>query len=175
MRVVRRTVEYANEWLTVVAKEVSRGGRPFYGVSTHPYIAVLAMTPEGLIPLVRLYRPVVEAVSVELPSGGGEPGESPEETARRELLEETGCEAGALQLVGGLFVDTGRMETIQWLYFAPGARVVRDPDPGAEEELETLFVTPAELRDLVVRGEIRSAAHLGAVAHAVALGYVDWL
>src|SRR5207253_2140946 len=90
----------------------------------------------------------------ELPSGGGEPGESPEETARRELLEETGCAAPKLELVGSLFVDTGRMETIQRLYFARDAPIVQAPDPGAGEELETLFVTPAELRarDLLLVG-----------------------
>src|SRR4051794_31039569 len=175
MRVVRRTVEYENEWLAVVAKDVDRGGRPFYGVATRPYVAILAITADRRIPLVRVWRPVVETLSVELPSGGGEAGETAEETARRELLEETGCAAGALELVGRLFVDTGRMETVQSLFFAPDVAVVQEPDPGPEEELETLFVTPAELRELVVRGELASAAHLGAIGHAIALGYVDWL
>src|SRR5205823_1752392 len=151
------------------------GGKPFYGIATRPYVAVIAVTPDGRIPLVRVYRPLVEAMSVEFPSGGSEPGESSEEAARRELLEETGCAAATLELVGGLFVDTGRMETVQWLYFARDAPVVRDAEPGAEEELETLFVTPAELRELIVRGELRSATHLGGLAQAVALGYVDWL
>src|SRR6266516_3395152 len=109
MRIVRRTVEYANEWLTVVAKEVSPGGpgggKPFYGIATRPYVAVIAVTPDGRIPLVRVYRPLVETMSVEFPSGGAEPGESPEEAARRELLEETGCAAATLELVGTLFVD----------------------------------------------------------------------
>lgn len=35
-----------------------------------------------------------------LPGGAMEPGETPEETARRELKEETGLDAGALQLLG---------------------------------------------------------------------------
>src|SRR3954452_13100586 len=109
MRVVRRTVEYENEWLAVVAKDVDRGGRPFYGIATRPYVAILAITAERRIPLVRVWRPVGAALSIELRSGGGERGESAEETARRELLEETGCAAGALELVGRLFVGTGRL------------------------------------------------------------------
>ena len=61
---------------------------------------------------------------LELPSGAIEPGEAPEAAARRELLEETGCEAGELVSLGQFHVDSGRLETQQWAFFAPDVRIV---------------------------------------------------
>src|SRR4051794_10022268 len=54
------------------------------------YIAIVALTADEKIPLVRQYRPALEAFSWELPAGLVDPGESPADGCRRELLEETG-------------------------------------------------------------------------------------
>ena len=172
-RILGRRVEYASPWLEVVAKEVElgppRGRETFWAVRTHEYAAVLAITTDGLIPLVRQFRPAVEAEVLELPSGTVEPGESPEAATRRELLEETGCEAGELVPLGCLTADSGRMETQQWAYFAPDVRRVND-GPTGEEELELLFVDRDELRRLIVDGELVQAIHLGIVGLALVRG-----
>jgi ADP-ribose pyrophosphatase len=175
--VLAREIEYASPWLEVVAKEVDlgppRGRETFWSVRTaHDYAAVLALTEDGRIPLVRQFRPAVERDVLELPSGAVEPGEEPEAAIRRELLEETGCEAGEIVLLGRLHTDSGRMETVQWAFFAPDARVVRD-GPVGDEQLELLFVERDRLRDLVVEGEFRLAPHLAVLATALLRGYVQ--
>ncbi len=61
----------------------------------HPgAVAVLAITEENKMVLVRQYRKALERVLVEIPAGKLEKGEAPIETAKRELEEETGyvCE-----------------------------------------------------------------------------------
>jgi ADP-ribose pyrophosphatase len=172
-RIVGRQVEYSSPWLEVVAKEVElappRGRETFWAVRTHEYVAAVAVTSDGLIPLVRQFRPALEEELLELPSGSIEPGESPEEAIRRELLEEAGCEAGELVPLGRLTADSGRMETRQWAYFAPAARRVRD-GPSGDEDLELRFVDPSELRRLIVGGELVQAIHLGIVGIALARG-----
>jgi len=172
-RIVERRVEYRSPWLEVVAKEVElgppRGRETFWAVRTHEYVAVLAVTTEGLIPLVRQFRPAVEEELLELPSGSVDPGESAEEAGRRELLEETGCEAGELVFLGRLTTDSGRMETRQWAYFAPEVRRVREA-PQGDEELELSFVEPGELRRLIADGELVQAIHLGIVGAAIVRG-----
>jgi ADP-ribose pyrophosphatase len=173
-RILARRVEYRSPWLEVVAKDVDlgppRGVERFDAVATTEYAAVLAITPSGRIPLVRQFRPAVESRLLELPSGGVDPGESPEEATRRELLEETGCRAEELELLGWLHTDPGRMETRQWCYFAPGATRVADGGGVGGESLELSFVSVPELLRLVAEGGIRTGLHLALIAIALARG-----
>ena len=121
--IVGRRVEYERPWLAVEAKDVDlgppRGVETFYSVRTCEYAAVLAVTDDGRIPLVRQFRPAVEEWTLEFPSGHVDDGETPEQAMRRELLEETGCEAGDLVDLGLFHVDSGRMATRQRTVAAP--------------------------------------------------------
>ncbi len=167
-----RRVEYESPWFDVVVKDVEmqRGHEAFYSIRMgFDYTAVLAITDDGRIPLVRQFRPAVEEVVLELPSGAIDRGESAEQASRRELLEETGCEARELVELGWHHVDVGRSATRQWAFFAPDARVVRDA-PVGDEELELLFVTPQELRALVADGTFRAALHITVIGLACLLG-----
>jgi ADP-ribose pyrophosphatase len=172
-RILDRRLAWESPFVRVVEKDVDlgrrRGVETFWSVDAGRYVAVVAVTPDGRIPLVRQYRPAVETDVLELPSGAIEPGESPEAAARRELLEESGCEAGELVPLGWLHVDSGRLETQQWAFFAPDARVVNE-HPTGDEELELTFVNPAELRDLLLSGEFNLAAHVAMVGLAMLSG-----
>jgi ADP-ribose diphosphatase len=130
---------------------------------------LLAATKDRRVPLMRLFRPSADALSLELPSGHLEPGESPADAARRELLEETGCRAGELVPLGELFVDPGRLQTRQEGFFAPDVEVAAAA-PSGEEDLELVFVELGQLRDLVAPGELRHASQLGTVASALVRG-----
>jgi ADP-ribose pyrophosphatase len=77
---------------------------------------------------VRQYRPVVEAYTLELPSGHVDPGETPEAAVRRELVEETGYEARRLELLGCLKPDSGRLANRLWCYFAPDVQLAARPN-----------------------------------------------
>jgi ADP-ribose pyrophosphatase len=172
-----RRIEYERRWLAVEAKDVRRDGadvETYYSVRTHDYAVVLAVTDEGRIPLVRQFRPAIEMRSLELPSGLIEEGETPEETIRRELVEETGCEAGENVLeIGRFHLDSGRMQTTEWAYFAPAARVVAAGPSGEESDLEVVFVTPSELRELVLGGDFRMAAHIAVFGAALVRGLLS--
>ena len=176
MSILGERVEYDSPWVQVVTKDVElgppRGRETFWSVRTvTDYAAVLAITEDGRIPLVRQFRPALDDHVLELPSGGIDPGESPEEAVRRELREETGCEADELVLLGSLYTDSGRMETLQWGYFAPNVRIVAD-GPSGDENLELLFVEPAELRRLVETNAFRMCTHLSVLAVAIVRGLI---
>lgn len=174
-RVVERRIDYSSRWLDVVVKDVDldgpRGREQFWAVRTLDYAAVVAVTGDGRIPLVRQFRPALEAYALELPSGTIERGEEPEAAVRRELLEETGFEAAEVRLAGKLAVDSGRMETAQWAFFAPG--VQRVAEPSTDEPLEVLFATPAELRRLIERGEFAMSVHVASVLLVVVRGWLE--
>jgi ADP-ribose pyrophosphatase len=168
-----RRIEYERPWLAVEAKDVVRESgatETYYSVRTHDYAAVLAILDDGRIPLVRQYRPALERRSLELPSGLVEDGEEPAAAVLRELLEETGCQAEEVEPLGTFDLDSGRMQTKQWAFFAPRARIVAPGPSGEEEDIEIVFVRPAELLELVGRGEFRMAGHLAVVAAALVRG-----
>jgi hypothetical protein len=81
---------FETPWFDLVEKLVGPDCSPHYSISTQDYLSVLAVTRDGMFPLVRQFRPTVEMVTLELPSGHVDEGESPEEAARKELQKETG-------------------------------------------------------------------------------------
>jgi ADP-ribose pyrophosphatase len=113
-------------WFTLVA-QAHADGDPYYMLDLPDYVSVIAMTPAREILLVRQFRPVVRRETLELPSGHVEPRESPEDAARRELLEETGYVAGEVELLGSLTPDVGRLANKMWCYFAGGVRPSERP------------------------------------------------
>ncbi|WP_437959479.1 NUDIX hydrolase [Sorangium sp. So ce119] len=63
-------------------------------------VCILPISLENRVILARQYRPGPDRILDELPGGGVEPGETPEDAAARELLEETGYVAGRLLPLG---------------------------------------------------------------------------
>ena len=78
-----RTVHDVSPWVRLVEREVDFGsGRVerYHAIEQADYVCILAITPEGLIPVVRQYRPALERYTCELPAGMEDPGESAEST-----------------------------------------------------------------------------------------------
>jgi ADP-ribose pyrophosphatase len=171
--VVARRTEYQCPWFDVVVKDVrypeqARVHR-HYSVQLNDWVAVLAVDAEGRIPLVRQYRPTLERVELELPAGAVR-GASPEETARCELLEETGYEVDELVQLGSIFTESGRLTSRAWVYFAAPARRVAEPAPTVEEPLECVVVTQTELRAAIASGAFAVGGHIAAVGLALIHG-----
>jgi ADP-ribose pyrophosphatase len=170
--VVGRRRDYECPWFDVVVKDVryteQPGTRSFYAVEINDWAVVLAVDPDGRIPLVRQYRPVIERVQLELPAGAIR--DTPEETARRELLEETGYEANELVQLGSPFTEAGRLTSRAWVYYAPNAVRIAEPLELAHEPLEVVLVTQTELLEAIESGAFALAGHVAAVGLALIHG-----
>jgi ADP-ribose pyrophosphatase len=107
-------------WRTIVTKkfELPDGSVHEYATKekedTHA-IATVALTKDGKVIVARQFRPGPEAILDELPGGGADPGEDFEAAARRELLEETGYEAGSIVHTGDVYKDA--YTNTKWHYF----------------------------------------------------------
>ena len=75
---------------------------PFYRIGSPDWVNVVALTPEDDLVLVRQFRQGSRIVTLEIPGGLIDPGESPEQAGARELLEETGFRAGRIESLGTL-------------------------------------------------------------------------
>ena len=124
------------KWFQIVARHPPAFSEPHYSLRTRDYVAIVAVNPGGELLLVRQFRPAVWETTLELPSGHVEPGQTPEEAARSELLEETGHEAERFEPLGDFSPDTGRLGNRMWCFFAGNARPTRNsayqPEAGIE-------------------------------------------
>lgn len=174
-KIIARRSTRISPWMEVIEREVEFAPntpiQSYHAVGQADYIAILAMTPDRRIPLVRQYRPAVEGFTWELPAGLVDPGEDAAETCKRELLEETGLSAAAVYMLGTASPCTGRMSNRIHSFFVetgePDTR--RAPEAG----IELQFVSEADLAALIERGEFSSQLHLGAIALAIARGFMD--
>lgn len=91
-------------------------------VMTHHATAVVPVTEDGDVILVRQFRSGPEDVMLEIPAGKMEPGEDPALCAARELEEETGCTARELRLLTGLWVSPAIVCECIRIYLAEGLR-----------------------------------------------------
>jgi ADP-ribose pyrophosphatase len=162
-------VVYSTPWFDLVARYSPADRDPHYLVRTSDYVIVVALTVERRLILVHQYRPVVGAVMLELPAGHVEPGESPEQAARKELLEETGYVAGACELLGDLTPDPGRLGNRLWCFLAPDAAPTRDPAYRPESGIEPV-VYDRGLPELLAEGDFSSALNYAALLLAAVRG-----
>lgn len=143
-KITDRVVAFSTPWFDVIAKHVDGLQAPHYTVAPPDYVTVLASDGQGRMLLVKQYRPVIEGFTLELPSGLVDGGETPDASARRELVEETGHQAGELELLGTLVPDVGRLGNRMWCYAANGVAPVVPPR-AVEPGIEVIKMTPGEL------------------------------
>lgn len=92
-------------------------------------VAVVALTDDGRICLVRQYRTALGRVTVEIPAGKLDPGEDPLDAAHRELLEETGFAAKKMAYLTSIASTVGFCDEIIHLYMATSLTFSKsDPD-----------------------------------------------
>ncbi len=126
---------YANAWIEVTHHDVvTPGGTPgIYGTVhfKHLAIGILPIDAEGFTWLVGQYRYPLQRYSWEIPEGGGEPGATPLESAKRELKEETGLAAAGWDLLLELDLSNSVTDEHAFIYLA------RDLTPGASSPEDT--------------------------------------
>lgn len=170
MKPLKTEVAYATPWFQILGKTMREGEEPYYSLKLPDYAAIVALTEDQRVLIVRQYRPAVERHTLELPSGLVDSGETALQAARRELLEETGYEGGNWEVLGAMDPDVGRLGNRIWACVARGVRRAGDRAP--EQGIEVLAWTLEELSQAVVDGRFDHALHVAVVMIAVMKGGV---
>jgi ADP-ribose pyrophosphatase len=174
-RIRARSTTTVSPWMRIIAREVefSRDAPPqtYHAVEQDDYVSIVALTAGGKIPIVWQYRPTLEGFSWELPAGLVDSGESPIDSCRRELLEETGLTAKAIHPLGETSPCTGRLDNRLHSFFVEAGKRIAgfEPEPGMSVKL----VSPAEVVRLITQGNFVSQLHIGSLLLAELHGFLS--
>lgn len=127
-------------------------------------VVIVPVLDDGRICLIHNYRVAVDQELLELPAGTLEPDEPPIETARRELIEETGYRAAKVTPLLEFYMSPGILDERMYAFVAsgltPGA-----PAREAGEHIENLLVNAQELKTLLADGKIQDSKSLSALLY----------
>ena len=137
--------------------EMADGRKARREVVEHPdAVVILALRDDGLIAFVRQWRHATGRALLELPAGRVDPGEEPEETARRELREEVGLDPARLDFARGFFVAPGFAN--EFLHGFVARDCTESPlEADEDEELIVEWMPLGDAFELVESGEIIDA------------------
>ena len=170
----RRTTTIS-PWVAIIEREVEfapgAAAEFYHAVGQQDYIAIVARTPDGKIPIVRQYRPALERFTWELPAGLVDKGESAGRNAasasswRRPAFRRRPCTRSAPMRPAPRGCRTGCIRS--------SSRPARARRQAAEAGIELKLVTPAELAALIRSGEFVLQLHIGAILLAGLRGHID--
>ena len=161
-----RTV-YENPWMTVREDEITwpDGSPGIHAVVDKVPGAIVVPWDGARITVVGMVKYPTQRFLWELPQGAldGDPDATPEQTARTELLEETGLRAGTLRRLGRVFYAPGICSQYGDVFLATDLQQGEAQPEATEVGLQTRAVTPAELDALILAGEVADAATIAAL------------
>jgi 8-oxo-dGTP pyrophosphatase MutT (NUDIX family) len=159
---------YANRWMTVREDEVVRadGSTGIFGVVEKPDFALVIPFDGAGFYTVEQYRYPVSGRFVEFPQGSYEEssGVDPLELARGELAEETGLRAGRIEHLGHLFEAYGYSTQGFHVFLATELEHGEQALTVEEADLRVVYLTTAEFREAVLRGQVKDAPTIAAFA-----------
>jgi 8-oxo-dGTP pyrophosphatase MutT (NUDIX family) len=172
-RTIGSRVVYRNDWITVREDEVIRpdGVPGIYGVvRIAPSVGIVAVDDAGRVALVSQWRYALGRPSLEIPTGGSEPGDtSMLDAARRELREETGVLAQDWTALGTIDNSNGVTDDVAHLFVATGLTVGPDAQDG-QERIELVWLPLPEAIDRALDGRITESASVAALLKVELLG-----
>ena len=136
------------------------------GIVQHARSAVMmAVDERKRILLVRQYRLPARAYLWELPAGRLDPGETPLQAAKRELIEETGYRAKKWTKLVTFYPSPGYVAEKMTIYLATGL-TAGESKPMEDERIETRWFGEKEVRDGILSSKIIDAKTM--------IGYFNW-
>jgi len=126
-------------------------------------VLIFALTPDQQIPLVRQYKHGAQKTLLELPGGYIDNGEPPLGAAQRELLEETGYAADALQLLAQVHGDPTKDTNTFYLYLAKNVVKVQEQSLDHTEDITVELIPLDQIRQLLLAGAIHVAGSIATI------------
>jgi ADP-ribose pyrophosphatase len=135
----------------------------FQVLESPDWVAVIAVTTDNQVVMVRQFRHGTGELSLEPPGGLVKEGQAPEQSAREELEEETGYQAEVLEFLGWMHPMPAIFSNRFHVYLARTATPTGRLNPDETEEVETVLVPLNQVREYIRSGKITCSVQIAAL------------
>jgi ADP-ribose pyrophosphatase len=129
----------------------------FYVIEAPDWVNVVAITPDNQVVLIEQYRHGINSITLEIPGGTVESGESPIEAGKRELLEETGYVSDNWTCIGKAHPNPAMQNNTCYTFLARDARRIQDQSFEGTEDIAISLTSASNIPNLISGGKITHA------------------
>ncbi|PIO08640.1 hypothetical protein COU59_00855 [Candidatus Pacearchaeota archaeon CG10_big_fil_rev_8_21_14_0_10_34_12] len=162
-----------NKWLTVEKQSCRTGNgktiNDYYIVGKKNYV-VLVIEDGGGIFFAEQYRHGAGEIMLNLPMGVVDDGETKEESARREMLEETGYEPQSLDFLGNFFPAPAFMPAKAHVFYTNKIIKKSKAKSDDEEEIRLVKIPKSMIKTMIEKNEIKDISSVAAIYLAKSKG-----
>ena len=130
------------------------GEHEFYIVESPDWVNVVPKTEDGKFIIIKQFRHGIRKATFEIPGGMVDEGETPIESAKRELLEETGYVSDQWKQIGMVHPNPAIMNNSCFTFLAENVKKVENPKFEGTEDIETLIYPIEKIKDDIMNGQI---------------------
>ncbi len=148
-----------------VLHPLTGGEHHFHVLESPDWVNVVAVTAAREMVLIRQYRHGTKEITLEIPGGLIEPGDTPQEAALRELREETGFGPGRVRQIGWVRPNPAFLDNTCYTFIVEEAVPIGPPCLEADEDISV------ELRPI---GDFKTLIDQGQITHSLVLNAFLW-
>ncbi|NSW88630.1 NUDIX hydrolase [bacterium] len=135
----------------------------FYVLNSVDWINILPITKSGKVVFVEQYRAGTDSITLELPGGMADKNESPIDSAKRELFEETGFSNGEWSKLGYVNPNPAILNNRCHTFLALDVEEISKPQNAGSEYTQIKFVDLKDLDKMVIEGKITHSLVINAI------------
>ena len=134
----------------------------FYVIESSDWVNVIPITTDQQVVMVKQYRHGSRQVTLEIPGGLVDPGDTPEKAASRELLEETGYQATEWVKLGAVSPNPAIFSNRCHTFLARNLTKVSGQTPDQTEDIDVVLLPLSDIPGLIRKGVIDHALVIAA-------------
>ena len=135
----------------------------FFVIESPDWVNIVALTEDEEIIFINQFRHGISRPTLEIPGGMVDDGENPAESARRELLEETGYTSDNFKEIGKVHPNPAIFNNTCYTFLASSAKKVCDPKFEGTEDIENVLHPASRIDELIKKGKITHSIVINAL------------